>query len=254
MVSMARASREQPNWIGDTLWKQMTEYRDTEEAKEKSATTSAAQMSERNGLGPHVQFSGQKSCLQIQQEMEEELGRPVSLGEVFIKVYTKPDGTFIDQKSKNVAEAYRKNLESKLADLGIDSETSDGTSPSLGLSVEEENEIFLQSTFINKQGVCYGIGSLSETHVSGKRKCPGSSSTYKGLEEQLQKAHRKMEEQAAENSKREAEQQAKLDKLSMVERYLTETDPKFMEFLAANPTLPSDPTHAATSSDLTPKT
>ncbi|XP_024014026.1 uncharacterized protein LOC112088103 [Eutrema salsugineum] len=231
----------------------MTEYWDTEEAKEKSATTSAARMSERKGLGP-LHFSGQKSYLQIQQEMEEELGRPVSLGEVFIKVHTKPDGTFLDQKSKNVAEVYRKNLESKLADLGIDSETSDGTSPSLELSVEEENELFLQSTFINERGIPYGIGSLSETQVNGKRKCPGISSTYKGLEEKLQEAHRKLEEQAAENSKREAEQQDKLDKLSMVKRYLTETDPKFMEFLAANQTLPSDPTHAATSSNLTLET
>ncbi|XP_024010244.1 uncharacterized protein LOC112085275 [Eutrema salsugineum] len=216
----------------------MTEYWDTEKVKEKSDTTSAAWMSELNGLGPHVHFSGQKSCLKIQQEMEEELGRPVSL----------------DRKSKTVAEAYRKNLESKLADLGIDSETSDGTSPSLGLSVEEENEIFLQSTFINERGIPYGIGSLLETLVNGKRKCPGSSSTYKGLEELLQETHRKIEEQAAENSKREAEQQAKLDKLSMVESYLTETDPKFMDFLAANQTLPSDPIHAATSSNPTPET
>ncbi|XP_024016626.1 uncharacterized protein LOC112089964 [Eutrema salsugineum] len=147
MVSKVRASREQPNWIGDTLWKQMTSIGTLKKPKRRVPPSSAARMSERNGLGPYVHFSGQKSCLQIQQEMEEELGRPVSLGEVFIKVHKKQDETFVDRKSKNVADAYRKNLESKLADLGIDSETSDGTSPSLGLTIKEENEIFLQGLF-----------------------------------------------------------------------------------------------------------
>lgn len=167
MVNKARTTQDQPNWIGDTLWKQMTDFWNTEEAKEKSATTSAARMSDRNGLSPHVHFSGQKLYIQIQQKMEEELGRPVSVGESFIKTHTKSDGTFVDRKSKTVAEVYKKKLEEKMADLGVNFETSDGTSPPVVLSVEEENELFLQATFTNERGIPYGIGSLSQTTGKG---------------------------------------------------------------------------------------
>ncbi|XP_024009952.1 uncharacterized protein LOC112085154 [Eutrema salsugineum] len=228
MVSRARTSREQPHWIGDTLWRKMTAFWDLEKSKEKSSTTSAARMSERGGLGPHVHYSGQKSYVQIQQEMEDELGRPVSLGEVFTKTHTKKDGTYVDGKAQIVVETYKKNLQEKLSALG-----------SSELSVEEENDLFLQSTIMSERGVPYGVGSLSQSHVNGKRKSPGSSSAYNSLHEQLQQSQREIEVQAAENARREAEflatqaaQQAKIDQLTLVERYLTQTDPKFADFLA----------------------
>ncbi|XP_024013914.1 uncharacterized protein LOC112087998 [Eutrema salsugineum] len=215
MVSKVRTSREQPNWIGDTLWKQMTQYWNTEEAKEKSATTSGARLSE-----------------------QEELGRPVSLGEVFIKTHTKADGTFVDRKAESVAERYKRNLEARISNQGaLDSYALEE------LTVQEENDLFLQSTFTNERGIPYGIGSLSQSHINGKRKYPGSSSTYKTLQEQLEEAQRKIEEQAAENARQNseltrvsAEQQAKINKISLVERYLAATDPGFLDFLAANNT------------------
>ncbi|CAL9238852.1 unnamed protein product, partial [Arabidopsis halleri] len=67
----------------------MCKYWDTEEAQAKSSTTSAARMSDRNGLGPHKHVSGPKSFLQVEQEMEVELGRPPTIGEVFIRTHTK---------------------------------------------------------------------------------------------------------------------------------------------------------------------
>ena len=69
MVSSARTSREQPTWIHDTLWKKMTDYWHTDAAVAKSATTSAARMSDRQGLGAHKHNSGQKSYMLIEQEM-----------------------------------------------------------------------------------------------------------------------------------------------------------------------------------------
>lgn len=69
MVSDVRTSREQPSWIGDTLWKQMTAYWDTEAAVGKSRKASAARLSERNGLGIHKHNSGHKSYMQIEQEL-----------------------------------------------------------------------------------------------------------------------------------------------------------------------------------------
>ncbi|XP_024009380.1 uncharacterized protein LOC112084471 [Eutrema salsugineum] len=258
MVSTCRTSREQPNWIGDTLWEEMTKVWDTEDCRERSATTSAARMSERGGLGPHVHVSGPKSYLQIQQEMEEELGRPVSLGEVFIKTHTRADGTYVDRKAQKVAEAYKKNLEAKFAELweenlGASDGTTDATHPEL--SIEEDNELFLKSTFTNERGVHYGVGSLSQ---SRKRKNLGSTSTFNTVQEQFSPAQRLIEEQAAENARCEAEltkvsaaQQAKIDQLTLLERYLRETYPRFLDFMAANSAPTSSATTAAPVTDPT---
>lgn len=69
MVSKRRKSRVRPSWILNDLWKEMTAYWDTAKAQQKSETTSAARLSDRNGLGPHKHNAGQKSYLQIEQEM-----------------------------------------------------------------------------------------------------------------------------------------------------------------------------------------
>jgi len=69
MVSTVRTSRKKPKWIGKTLWKEMTAYWDTEEAQERSQIYSNARMSDRNGLGPHIHFSGSKSYHQIRDEL-----------------------------------------------------------------------------------------------------------------------------------------------------------------------------------------
>ncbi|KAL0802366.1 hypothetical protein Bca101_057542 [Brassica carinata] len=98
MVSKCRRSRVRPSWINTTLWTKMTEFWDTAAARDKSKKTSSARMSDRGGLGPHKHNTGQKSFQQIEQEMVEELGRPVTLGEVFIKTHTKKMGALLTRK------------------------------------------------------------------------------------------------------------------------------------------------------------
>ncbi|KAG7578651.1 putative transposase Ptta/En/Spm plant [Arabidopsis thaliana x Arabidopsis arenosa] len=251
MVSGARTSRERPPWIGDTLWETMCTYWDTEEAKKRSETYSKARKSDRGGLGPHVHFSGPKSFQQIKDEMEEQLGRAVSLGEVFIKTHTRPDGTYVDRKAEKIATTYQQNLELRLSQLEADaSSVSDGESRPRELTAEDCTTIFLQSTEIDSRGIPYGIGSLKET--LDKRKCYGqsssSSTSFLDLQEQLKEAQRKIEEQAAYNEKRDleeaarkaeqtrvaAEQKEKLAHLSLVEKYLRQTDPHFLDFMATH--------------------
>jgi len=69
MVSTVRTSRKKPKWIEKTLWKEMTAYWDTKEAQERSQIYSNARMSDRNGLVPHIHFSGSKSYHQIRDEL-----------------------------------------------------------------------------------------------------------------------------------------------------------------------------------------
>ncbi|KAG7599381.1 putative transposase Ptta/En/Spm plant [Arabidopsis suecica] len=135
-----------------------------------------------------------------------------------------------------------------LAELEGDTPTvSDGASRPRELTTEEYTAIFLQSTEKDARGNPYGIGSLKDTLVSGKRKQPGDSSSFQALEKQLKDAHRKTEEQAANNERREfevatreaeqapiaAEQKDKLEHLSLVEKYLRQSDPHFLDFMAS---------------------
>ena len=66
----------------------------------------------------------------------------MSFGEVFIRAHTKSDGTFSDFKAKQVIEAFKKQKEAKLATLETDDHTETGQHPPL--SIEEENELFIQ--------------------------------------------------------------------------------------------------------------
>jgi len=61
------------------------------------------------------------------------------------------------------------------------------------------------------------------------------------LQEQLKEAQQKIEEQAAHHARREAEQvravaeqKDKLDHLALVEKYLRQTDPDFLTFMATH--------------------
>ncbi|XP_019101047.1 PREDICTED: uncharacterized protein LOC109132986 [Camelina sativa] len=272
MVSSVRTSRVQPNWIGDTLWITMEDYWDIEEAQQRSKTYSDARMSDRNGLGPHVHLSGPKSYRQLQDEMVEELGREVRLGEVFIKAHTKPDGTYVDRKAEKIAGTYEKTVQERLSQLEAESfAVSDGESRPRDLTTEEYTEIFLESTEKDTRGTPYGVGSLKDCLVNGKHKQACGSSTFVALEEQLKEAQRMIEEQAAqlrrhdaETAVREAEQSKliaaqaeqskvifaqkdKIDHLSVVEDFLRECDPRFENFVArkqttTEPLLQDDPT------------
>ncbi|XP_019098282.1 PREDICTED: uncharacterized protein LOC109131591 [Camelina sativa] len=234
MVSTVRTTRRQPKWIGTTLWTTMTEFWDTEEAQQRSKTYSDCRMSDRNGLGPHVHLSGPKSYRQIQNEMEEELGREVRIGEVFIKAHTKPDGTYVDRKAEKIAETYEKNVQERLSQLQEDpSAISDGESRPRELTTEEYTEIFLQST----------------EKDSGKQ--AGDTLAFVAMQEQLKEAQRKIEEQAANMLRRDAEmlkrdaqiaqqseiiagQKEKIDELDLVGKFLRQCDPRFKEFLTAH--------------------
>ncbi|XP_019085117.1 PREDICTED: uncharacterized protein LOC109126276 [Camelina sativa] len=206
MVSTVRTTRRQPKWIGTTLWTTMTEFWDTEEAQQRSKTYSDCRMSDRNGLGPHVHLSGPKSYRQIQNEMEEELGREVRIGEVFIKAHTKPDGTYVDRKAEKIAETYEKNVQERLSQLQEDpSAISDGESRPRELTTEEYTEIFLQSTEKDSRGKPFGVGSLHDCIVNGKGKQAGDTLAFVAMQEQLKEAQRKIEEQAANMLRRDAE-------------------------------------------------
>lgn len=76
------------------------------------------------------------------------MGRPVSFGEVFMRTHTRPDGTFVDNKAKQVAEVYEKNISERMAEMDFDgdeaSDNSSEHSTHRTLTIEQKNEIFLK--------------------------------------------------------------------------------------------------------------
>ncbi|KFK45043.1 hypothetical protein AALP_AA1G336700 [Arabis alpina] len=110
IVSQAKTKGVRPIWI---------------EVQAKSITAANSRMSHRNGLGAQRHRSGQSSYLTIQQDMEEELGRHVSWGEVFVKTHTNKDGSFT------------------VADAPENSDASEN-STHRNLTVAQKNEIFLK--------------------------------------------------------------------------------------------------------------
>lgn len=69
------------------------------------------------------------------------MGKPPTIGEVFIRTPTKNNGTFVDRKAQEVHEAYKTNKTTKLAALE-NYESFDGTSSRSEISQEEDDEIF----------------------------------------------------------------------------------------------------------------
>ena len=207
-------------------------------------------------------------------------------------MHTKKDGTYVDLKAEQVAEIYKKNKEAKLTALEAEnSQSSDGASNDRQLSIEEDTEIFLlvscffqkkislytsysflllysnnfifllQSTFTDERGHYYGIGSLQQTLVNGKRKYSEvSSSAFLDMNKQLEEAHRKIEEQAASNAAQAttiaeqgstfaeqgatiaeqgatiAEQAKQINEFAVVKKFLSATDHRFDQFVSTNST------------------
>jgi len=76
------------------------------------------------------------------------LKRHVSYGEVFMQTHTRVDGSFVDQKSQHVGEAYVKILEERMSEMDEDgpqvSDNSSQHSTHRTLIIDEKNKIFLK--------------------------------------------------------------------------------------------------------------
>lgn len=69
IVSQAKKNGERPYWIVQTLWDKMWVHWKTPEAVERSTNASNCRYSDRDGFGFSKHVAGQKSFLQIEQDM-----------------------------------------------------------------------------------------------------------------------------------------------------------------------------------------
>ncbi|WZZ65855.1 hypothetical protein YC2023_077225 [Brassica napus] len=76
---------------------------------------------------------------------------------VMKKTHQKPDGTYVDERARLVAETYGKHIEERLGQLessGLQNVTPEN------LDQCEENEIFIKDAGTSKQGHVFGLGAL----------------------------------------------------------------------------------------------
>ncbi|XP_010481684.1 PREDICTED: uncharacterized protein LOC104760458 [Camelina sativa] len=198
--------------------------------------------------------------------MEEKLGRPVSLGEVFVATHTKADGSFVDQKAKQVVETYEKNIEEVMSQMDFDG--TDHSSPeSTYATIQQKDDIFLKWSVTDAKGTPFGLGSFLEIITKGKRKAtyPSTSPTsLLEIQEQLQVARRKLADQDEENARRVREDarrdeeqrnaQNRTATLEMLVSYLKTSDPGLAEFLFTQPPAHAPFTSAAPAVNITPAT
>ncbi|BAB02991.1 unnamed protein product [Arabidopsis thaliana] len=190
----------------------------------------------------HKHLAGQKYFMQVLQEMEEQLKRRVSFGEVFMKTHTRVDGTFVDQKSQHVGEAYMKMLEERMSEIDKDGPQISGNSSQHSthrmLSIDEKNEIFFKCTLTDGKGNPFGLGSLVETLNKRRRteSYASSSSTVAQLQEQLQL---KMSEQAEQNAKCDEEHRQSQSRIASLEKlvlFIKKKDPELDAYLSSDST------------------
>ncbi|KAL0711610.1 hypothetical protein Bca4012_018588 [Brassica carinata] len=134
-------------------------------------------------------------------------------------------GPMLTRNLSRLVRLIRKNRQQiKLTELGLK------TQQSQMILLLFNSSLLMSSTFTNERGRHYRIGGLESTLVNGNQKYSGCSSSFLDLQKQFDEAHRKIEEQAAHNE----HQEKRLNEFSLVEKFLSQTDPMFLAFIAAN--------------------
>ncbi|KAJ0249880.1 hypothetical protein HA466_0141250 [Hirschfeldia incana] len=125
-------------------------------AKDKSAKARASRLSRRDGLGVHRHRAGSRSYAKVQDVLEAN-NEDSSFIAVLKKTHQKPDGTYVDERARLIAEKFDECVQERLSEL----ENSNGEDLTIdNLTLEEKNEIYSKIVGTSKQGRVFGLGSL----------------------------------------------------------------------------------------------
>ncbi|KAG7560830.1 putative transposase Ptta/En/Spm plant [Arabidopsis thaliana x Arabidopsis arenosa] len=201
MISRVKERGKMPYWILDDQYKILVEYWGTEKAKERSKKASKSRMSDRNGLGPHKHRAGSRSYAKVADLLKEKTG-DASYIDVLRETHKKPDGSFVDERAKQISEGFEKNV----ADL-----FEDEIPPTEELTHDKKNELYLKIVEATN-GRVFGLGALlSEFSVKG-----GVSAIFENHVENEAAFKQKLEELYQEN----LEIKERLNKLEGLEKML----------------------------------
>ncbi|CAD5318355.1 unnamed protein product [Arabidopsis thaliana] len=149
MISRVRERGKQPYWILNDQYQFFIEYWGTENAKERSKKASKSRMSDRNGLGPHKHRAGSCSYAKVADLLKEKTGN-ASYIDVLRQTHKMPDGSFVDERAKQISEGFEKNVADLLEDENPLNEE---------LTLEKKNEMYLKIVEA-RNGRVFGLGAL----------------------------------------------------------------------------------------------
>ncbi|XP_023644223.1 uncharacterized protein LOC111832113 [Capsella rubella] len=196
MVSLAKSKGEQPEWILGDHWRTMLGYWRTPKAKDKSEKARSSRLFSRDGLGPHRHRSGSRSYAKVQDDLEAN-NEDSSFIAVMKKTHQKPDGTYVDERARVIAEKYDEHVQERLEQM----ELSDEESLTMDhLTLEEKNEIYVAG--ISKQGRVFGLGSLQNRismSVDGASVPPQSTGEVETLGARVEELETELQKSRNEN-------------------------------------------------------
>ncbi|XP_010446152.1 PREDICTED: uncharacterized protein LOC104747281 isoform X2 [Camelina sativa] len=209
MISHAKKGGEKPDWILSDYWTIMQAHWATAKAKATSEKARASRMSDRNGLGPHSHLAGSSSYVKVQAALEAN-NEDYSFIAVMKKTHQKPDGTYVDQRARLVAETYEKHVQERLEQLessGEENVTAEN------LDKAEKNEIYIKAAGSSKHGHIFGLGALGEFLPS-----VGASSSVPQSGEEIETITHRMQEMETDLKKNLEENQQIQKRLEAMEK------------------------------------
>ncbi|KAL0645839.1 hypothetical protein Bca4012_044130 [Brassica carinata] len=162
-----RRDNRRPSYMSDAHWATMVEKYSTEQAKRKSAKAARSHKSAPVGKKMHKHGAGPRCFLNIAYKMmvDEGLDEPTSYTALARKAHTGKDGSFLDERTKELVLEVEEAVEEMLQDgspLG-DSQT-DSTAAS------NSKRYLLNQEYIKrgktKKGTIYGLGSVQYKNSS----------------------------------------------------------------------------------------
>ncbi|XP_018438479.1 uncharacterized protein LOC108810905 [Raphanus sativus] len=198
MVSVVKKGGVKPDWILSDYWTTMQAYWATAKAKKTSASARASRLSDRNGLGPHRHRAGSCSYAKVQDVLEAN-NEDSSFIAVMKKTHQRPDGTYVDERARLVAETYEKHVEERLGQLessGQDNVTLEN------LDQSEKNEIYVKAAGMSKQGRVFGLGALHSKILPACDVSPNAPETSEEVEkitQRLQEVEAELKQSREEN-------------------------------------------------------
>ncbi|KAG2238555.1 hypothetical protein Bca52824_092220 [Brassica carinata] len=115
------------------------------------------------------------------------------------KTHQRPDGTYVDERARLVAETYEKHVEERLGQLessGIENVTLEN------LDQCEKNEIYVKAAGMSKQGRVFGLGALHSKLVpsfDASSNAPEASEEVEVITQRLQEVEAELKQSREEN-------------------------------------------------------
>ncbi|XP_019153442.1 PREDICTED: uncharacterized protein LOC109149905 [Ipomoea nil] len=167
-IKKNRTSSGKPEFVHEDTWRIWEAYWDRPEVKAKSEQQRKNRMSEVAGPGTGCSrhTGGSRSSIEHFHTLRNELQKEPNLFECFTHTHKKKDGTFVDERSKKIADEIQARRDA------IMQEAEGSTDP----PVIDMSQMYVDVVGGVKKQRIYGLGTKSSAFISGNS-CSSSATS-----------------------------------------------------------------------------